>query len=384
MASFVKGTPQSTVNQYYQNNPWDARGTPTISNQPRSTMGQAQPTPTPSQGTPYGTLDMSAYSKPFASTTTDWMGNTYSSPEAASAQQGATVWGLTQQRAQQLGDLYSKGTPLSPLNMNAAYQSGAQMLEDGWQNPFLERLLPQAPPTQYRPQRRLVAGRVTFDGAPLPRDEAPPTQYRPQPTPPQRPGGQQPAWGRRSVRRPLPPQPAPTPPRQPSAPQPSALLADDAPWWMGEFGNLPHDPRDTRPAYQGGRPTGANAGNFSPPRQPAPPQRPSPPSQFPVGPGLRLHPRDEAQRQERLRQEEAARAQEEMTRRNEQERLRRLRGWDEFDRRAEAQGWIGNELHGGLWAGHPTGATKQNPARGQTDMQRRNAAEADRRWRQFR
>lgn len=27
------------------------------------------------------------------------------------------------------------------------------------------------------------------------------------------------------------------------------MLAADAPWWMGEWGNLPHDPNDRRPAY---------------------------------------------------------------------------------------------------------------------------------------
>ena len=44
-----------------------------------------------------------------------------------------------------------------------------------------------------------------------------------------------------------------------------SVLAADAPWWAGEFGNLPHNPADNRPAYgPTGNATGANAGNFQP------------------------------------------------------------------------------------------------------------------------
>lgn len=43
---------------------------------------------------------------------------------------------------------------------------------------------------------------------------------------------------------------------------PSGLLAHDAPWWAGEFGHLPHDPSDRRPAYDNGRPTGAGPENY--------------------------------------------------------------------------------------------------------------------------
>lgn len=338
MASFVRGTPQSTVNQYYQNNPWDARGTPTISSQPRGAMGQAQPTPTPSQGTPYGAPDMSAY-KPFTSTTTDWMGNTYSSPQAASNQQGAAAWAMNQQRGQQIGDMYSRGTAPSPLDFNAAYKSGQQMLEDGWQNPFLERLLPQAPPTQYRPQ-----------------PDNPPTQQRPS-------GGGAIHGDFERTGGPA-----------------RAVMHDYINEFTGEHISMP---ADYSPRPGSGWSHAARAFAAPTPSRPQP-QNPSPPTQFPVGPGLRAYPRDEARRQERLRQEEAARAQEEKTRRIEAERRKRLRDWDEFDRRAEAQSWIGVNLHPALWAGHPTGATKQNPARGQTDLQRRNAAAADRRWRQRR
>lgn len=41
------------------------------------------------------------------------------------------------------------------------------------------------------------------------------------------------------------------------------MLAKDAPWWMGEWGNLSHDPNDRRPAYADNKPTGANASNYS-------------------------------------------------------------------------------------------------------------------------
>lgn len=42
------------------------------------------------------------------------------------------------------------------------------------------------------------------------------------------------------------------------------MLAQDAAWWQGEFGSLPHAQGDNRPAYINGKPTGANAGNYSP------------------------------------------------------------------------------------------------------------------------
>ena len=40
------------------------------------------------------------------------------------------------------------------------------------------------------------------------------------------------------------------------------MLAKDAPWWAGEWGNLPHAAGDNRPAYNNGQPTGANASNW--------------------------------------------------------------------------------------------------------------------------
>lgn len=44
------------------------------------------------------------------------------------------------------------------------------------------------------------------------------------------------------------------------------MLAADAPWWAGEFGNLPHAAGDTRPAFgPGNKPTGANASNYGQP-----------------------------------------------------------------------------------------------------------------------
>jgi len=161
MASFVRGTPQSAVNQYYQNNPWDARGTPTMAapsqQQPSGGMsvyksaGPHQYTP-PQQGSQ--APNMGAYSRPpFQFGGTDFMGNTFDNPTAMSNQRGAMTAALHGQRGQQIGDLFSRGTPLTNLDPTAAYARGQQMLQDGWQNPFMDPSLlgPQAPPTMYQP-----------------------------------------------------------------------------------------------------------------------------------------------------------------------------------------------------------------------------------------
>lgn len=61
----------------------------------------------------------------------DWTGNQFTNPSAMLAQQGAMAQALNQQRSQQV----AQGN-FAPLSPQLAYQQGAQMIQDGWQNPF--------------------------------------------------------------------------------------------------------------------------------------------------------------------------------------------------------------------------------------------------------
>lgn len=73
---------------------------------------------------------------PFQFTGTDFMGNRFNNPGDMTAQQGAMVQALNNQRSQQIGNMFTNGAPLSPLNPALAYQQGQQMLGGGFQNPF--------------------------------------------------------------------------------------------------------------------------------------------------------------------------------------------------------------------------------------------------------
>jgi hypothetical protein len=74
---------------------------------------------------------------PFQFQATDFMGNQFNNPGAFTAQQGATAQALNQQRGQQIGNMFTQGTPLGPLNPFAAYQQGQQMVQGGFANPFM-------------------------------------------------------------------------------------------------------------------------------------------------------------------------------------------------------------------------------------------------------
>jgi hypothetical protein len=74
---------------------------------------------------------------PFQFHATDFMGNQFNNPGAFTTQQGAMAQALNQQRGQQIGNMFTQGTPLGPLNPFAAYQQGQQMVQGGFANPFM-------------------------------------------------------------------------------------------------------------------------------------------------------------------------------------------------------------------------------------------------------
>jgi hypothetical protein len=79
---------------------------------------------------------------------TDFMGNQFNNPTAMTNQQGAMTQALNQQRAGQIGNLFTQGTPMSALDPMAAYQQGQQMLQGGFQNPFAEPVISPQPGQQ--------------------------------------------------------------------------------------------------------------------------------------------------------------------------------------------------------------------------------------------
>jgi hypothetical protein len=73
---------------------------------------------------------------PFQFSATDFMGNQFNNPGALAAQQGAMAQALNQQRSQQIGNMFTQGTPMGSLNPAAAYGQGQEMIRGGFQNPF--------------------------------------------------------------------------------------------------------------------------------------------------------------------------------------------------------------------------------------------------------
>jgi hypothetical protein len=114
--------------------------------------GQAQPTQQPSFGTAYNPQQSSPYpyggqtqAPPFQFRATDFMGNQFNNPGEFTSQQGAMLQALNQQRSQQIGNMFTQGTPMGSLDPFAAYGQGQQMLQDGFQNPFAPPGMGQQP-----------------------------------------------------------------------------------------------------------------------------------------------------------------------------------------------------------------------------------------------
>lgn len=101
---------------------------------------QATPAPQPQFGQPS-----------FQFRASDSFGNTYSSPADLTAQQGAMAQAINEQRARQIAS-----GRFGPIDPQAAYASGRNMVQQGWQNQFSQGAMPalaaQAFPPQYSQQ----------------------------------------------------------------------------------------------------------------------------------------------------------------------------------------------------------------------------------------
>jgi hypothetical protein len=134
--------------------------------------GQAQPQQQPSLGTAYNPQQPNPFPfaqqpplPPFQFQATDFMGNQFNNPGAFTAQQGAMAQALNQQRSQQIGNMFTQGTPMGSLDPFAAYGQGQQMMQGGFQNPFAPqpsmdpmRLNQFSPQPAFQPQQQSFGG----------------------------------------------------------------------------------------------------------------------------------------------------------------------------------------------------------------------------------
>jgi len=148
--------------------------------------GQAQPQQQPSLGTAYNPQQPNPFPfaqqpplPPFQFQATDFMGNQFNNPGAFTAQQGAMAQALNQQRTQQIGNMFTQGTPMGSLDPFAAYGQGQQMMQGGFQNPFAPQ--PASQTMLYRPPSGGMDPQTLNPYAPPPAYQPPP--FTPSPAP---------------------------------------------------------------------------------------------------------------------------------------------------------------------------------------------------------